>query len=507
MLIAHDLGTTGDKASLHEDDGRLVRAVTVAYPTHYGRGGVVEQDPAHWWNAVCRATRELLRAAEVDPQQIRGVGFSGQMMGVVLLDEHGEPVRPSIIWADTRSSAQCRLLEKQIGAQTAYRTLGHRLNPTYSLSKLMWVRDHEPEVFARARRFCLAKDFVVHRLTGRLATDPTDASSTNAFDQRQGTWSTELIAAADLPETLFPEIVASTTVIGAVTAEAASASGLAPGTPVVLGGGDGPMAAIGAGVLAPSDGAYAYLGSSSWLSLASDEPLLDLPDMQTMTFDHVVPGRFVPTATMQAGGGSLSWIADLLSGTDNPADAERFERLVRASDSADASQSGLYFLPHLLGERSPYWNPHARGAFVGIGREHGPAHLTRAVLEGVAFNLSTCLDVLRDRSAANGGPAIDHIDAIGGGAASDTWLQIMADVFGATVARRSIVEEANSLGAAVTTLVGVGLLPDFSVARTLSTVTAVFEPDAERTAGYRAAHQRFLDAYRRLEPWFDEGSR
>ncbi len=499
MLLAHDLGTTGDKASLHDDDGRLLHAVTKTYPTHYGRDGVVEQDPQHWWTAVCSATRELLSAASVGAEQIRGVGFSGQMMGVVLLDGAGDPVLPSLIWADTRSSEQCRRLEKQIGAEAAYRVLGHRLNPTYSLSKLMWVRDNEPEVFGRSRQFCLAKDYVVHKLTGRLVTDPSDASSTNAFDQQRGTWSAELIAAAELPESLFPEIVPSTTIVGGVMADAAAATGLLAGTPVVLGGGDGPMAAIGAGIIEPGDGAYAYLGSSSWISVASDAPLADLPLMQTMTFDHVVPGRFVPTATMQAGGGSLGWIADLLAGSH---DVERFERLVSAADAADASESGLFFLPHLLGERSPYWNPHARGAFVGIGRQHGPAHLTRAVLEGVAFNLSTCLDVFRTHL----GP-IDHIDAIGGGAASDTWLQIMADVYGATVARRSIVEEANSLGAAVTTGVGLGLLPDFSVARSLSTVTATFEPDRDRTVAYTAAHQRFLDAYHRLEPWFDGAPR
>lgn len=495
MLLAHDLGTTGDKASLHDDDGRLIRAVTKTYPTEYGRDGVVEQDPRHWWSAVCGATRELLTSTSIGPEQIRGVGFSGQMMGVVLLDGRGVPVRPSLIWADTRSREQCLTLEKHIGAEAAYRVLGHRLNPTYSLSKLMWVRDHEPEVFGRARRFCLAKDYMVHKLTGRLATDPSDASSTNAFDQLAGTWSSELIAVAGLSDALFPEIVPSTTVVGGVTSDAAAATGLLAGTPVVMGGGDGPMAAIGAGILEPGDGAYAYLGSSSWISLASDSPLVDLPDMRTMTFDHVVPGRFVPTATMQAGGGALGWIVDLLSGSQ---DTERFERLVAAADSSHASDSGLFFLPHLLGERSPYWNPRARGAFVGIGRQHGPGHVTRAVLEGVAFNLSTCLDVFRAHI-----DHIDHIDAIGGGAASDTWLQILADVFGATVARRSIVEEANSLGAAVTTGVGVGLLEDFSVARTLSTVTAVFEPDNDRAAAYGFAHRRFLDAYRRLEPWFD----
>lgn len=495
MLLAHDLGTTGNKASLHDDSGRLIVAVTETYGTHYGHHGVVEQDPDAWWRAVCRATARLLETPGVGSDQILGVALSGQMMGAVLLDGAGDPVRPSLIWADTRSGAQARSLEQRVGLEVGYQVLGHRINPTYSLSKIMWVRDHEPAVFARTAKICLAKDYIVLKLTGTLATDPSDASSTNAFDQASGSWSAELLAAAGLPLTLFPEIVGSTTVLGDVTAQAARDTGLRAGTPVVMGGGDGPMAAVGAGVIDDSDGAYVYLGSSSWVSVSSSAPLHDLPQMRTMTFNHVVPGRFVPTATMQAGGASLSWIADLLDGSADPA---RFDRLIHLAAGVDTGEDDLFFLPHLLGERSPYWNPDVRGAFVGLGRHHGPAHLTRAVLEGVAFNLATCIDAFREQ-----GHAITRVDAIGGGAASDHWLQIMADVWGATVRRRTIVEEANSLGAAVTAGVGVGVLPDFSVARQLSEVVAEFAPDPFAHGLYRRRHQRFLRAYRTLEPWYD----
>lgn len=496
MLLAHDLGTTGNKASLHDDSGRLVVAVTESYDTHYGHRGVVEQDPAVWWQAVCRATSRLLEKSAVGADQILGVALSGQMMGAVLLDAAGEPVRPSLIWADTRSGAQARRLEQRIGQEPGYRVLGHRINPTYSLSKIMWVRDSEPEVFARTAKICLAKDYVVFKLTGVLATDPSDASSTNAFDQVGGSWSDELLAAAELPSTLFPEIVASTTVVGGITAQAARDTGLRAGTPVVMGGGDGPMAAVGAGVLDDTDGAYLYLGSSSWVSVSSTAPLHDLPEMRTMTFNHVVPGRFVPTATMQAGGASLSWIADLLAGSEDP---DRFDRLIRLADGVGTGGDDLFFLPHLLGERSPYWNPAVRGAFVGLGRHHGPGHLTRAVLEGVAYNLSTCIEAFREQ-----GHPITRVDAIGGGAASSEWLQIMADVWGATVRRRTIVEEANSLGAAVTAGVGVGVFPDFSVARQLSEVVAEFAPDPVAHQRHRRRHERFLSAYRKLEPWYDE---
>jgi xylulokinase len=492
VIIAHDLGTTGDKASLHGDDGRLHAAVTVRYPTRFEAGGVAEQDPRQWWSAAGEATRTLLARTGTVPGAVRAIGFSGQMMGAVLLDSAYEPVRPALIWADHRSTAQADAVLARLPADEAYRLLGHRIHPTYSLTKLMWVRDNEPDAFARVRHVCLAKDYVVHRLTGVLVTDPSDASSTNAYDQRRGTWSDAVLAAAGLDRGLFPEIVPATTRVGTVRAEVADEAGVPAGTPVVLGGGDGPLAALGAGVVAPSDGAYAYLGSSSWVSMSADAPLHD-PLRRTMTFNHVVPGRFVPTATMQAGGASLEWATDVLRPGEDPA---RFAELV--ADAADVDADGLYFLPHLLGERSPYWNAAARGAFVGLARHHGPAHLTRAVLEGVAFNLATCVTAFREA-----GYPIERVDAIGGGAVSDVWLRILADVWGATVRRRSIVEEANSLGAAVTAAVGAGLVDGFDVARSLSTVDAEFAPDPLRHRDYQRRHAEFLAAYRALEPWFE----
>ncbi|GAA4496725.1 xylulokinase [Actinoallomurus oryzae] len=492
MIVAHDLGTTGDKASLHHDDGRLAAAVTVRYDTRFADGGVAEQDPHDWWDAVCAATRRLLADTGTSPSAVRAVSFSGQMMGAVLLDAAHRPVRPALIWADHRSTAQAERLEQALGAEEAYRLLGHRIHPTYSLAKILWVRDHEPEVFARVAHVCLAKDYVVHRLTGRLVTDPSDASSTNAYDQAAGAWSERVLSAAGLDPGLFPPIVPATTVAGELGARAAGDVGLAPGTPVVLGGGDGPLAALGAGVIGPEDGAYTYLGSSSWVSLSADRPLHD-PRLRTMTFDHVVPGRYVPTATMQTGGASFEWAAEVLRPGGDPA---RFEELTAAA--ADADTRGLYFLPHLLGERSPYWNASARGVFLGLARHHGPGHLVRAVLEGVAFNLFTCVQAFREA-----GHPVDRVDAIGGGASSDLWLQVLADVWGTTVRRRRIGEEANSLGAAVTAAVGAGLVPGFEVARDLSDVSAEFVPDDARHRDYRERHAAFLDAYERLEPWFD----
>jgi xylulokinase len=300
---------------------------------------------------------------------------------------------------------------------------------------------------------------------------------------------------------LFTEIVPSTQVIGAVTTKAAAETGLLEGTPVIMGGGDGPMAALGVGLVDSGSGAYTYLGSSSWVSFADDAPLHD-PLMRTMTFNHVVPGRFVPTATMQAGGASLQWIVEALEpGYRESATSSVYEDLLGAMSNAAASTDELYFLPHLLGERSPYWNPRARAAFIGLARHHDQSNLVRAVVEGVAFNLFTGLEAF-----TSNGATIEAIDAIGGAANSGPLLQVFSDVWGLPIRRRSLVDEATALGAAVLGGVAVGLFDDFSIAAQLSDISGNFAPNADAHRGYRSSHKRFLDAYRRIEPWF-EGTR
>jgi len=494
LVLAHDLGTTGDKATLVAPDGSIVGSVTVPYPADFGSDGRAEQQPDDWWNAFCEANHRLLESRGIDPSRIAGVSFSGQMMGAVLLDGDDRPVRPAVIWADTRSQAQCAQLIERVGLDAVYRMTGHRANPTYSLSKLMWVRDNEPAAFARARRFLLAKDVILQRLTGSYVTDPSDASSTNAYDQAGGAWSDELIAAAGLDSALFPEIVESTTDLGGVRPEVAQEAGLSPRTRVIAGGGDGPMGALGAGIVDRSDGVYTYLGSSSWVSFADTKPLHD-PLMRSMTFNHVIPGHFVPTATMQAGGASLDWIVNVL----RPGGDDRFEAALADAAGAEASADGLYFLPHLLGERSPYWNPNARAVFAGLKMPHDRANMVRAVLEGVAFNLRTGLVAF-----AEAGSMFERIDAIGGAAKSPLVRQILADTWQLPVVPSSIGDHATSLGAAAVAAMGVGLIDRAGVAEFVGKPTgAGVEPllDADES-GRR--YEIFMDAYRRMEGWFDQ---
>ena len=499
MIISHDLGTTGDKATLIDATGRVVAACTAAYGTDFGPRGKAEQDAEAWWDALCRATRDLIGQQNLDPGRIEAVSFSGQMMGALLLDGAGAPVRPAIIWADTRSTAQAAQLVARVGMERGYAITGHRLNPTYSLSKIMWVREHEPEIFDRARIVLNAKDFAAYRLTGVLATDPSDASSTNAFDQGNGDWSDELLAAAGLPRALFPEIVASTQVIGQVTAAAAAATGLTAGTPVVMGGGDGPMGALGAGIIDAPSGAYAYLGSSSWVSVAASAPLLD-PQMRSMTFNHVIPGQYVPTATMQAGGASLEWVVDTLV-----PDHDRPDRFATLLDSAAQviRQRGRALLPAPPpgGEIAVLEPGRARG----LRRPRptprsGPPHPCRSGRRRVQPPHRAAGDH-RERhrhhaqSTRSAGPPTPTL-----------FLQMLADVWGVPVTRRNLVDEATAVGAAVVAGVGVGIFDDFDVARRFSAEVSTHTPDPGRHAGYGPAYAQFMDAYRRLEPWFDHNT-
>jgi xylulokinase len=492
LILAHDLGTSGDKASLHAADGSLLAARTEHYPTVFGAGGRAEQDPAAWWAAFCAATRALLDEAGGRPGDVACVAMSGQMMGVVLVDGRDEAVRPALIWADTRAWSEAALLADRIGAERGYTLLGHPIDPTYCLAKWMWLRDHEPEAWARATGLLVAKDFITLRLTGRRCIDPSDAAGTNAWDQVAGTWSEEMLAAGGMDAALLPEIVPSATIAGGLRPEAATACGLPSGTPVVVGGGDGACAALGAGLVSGDVAANATLGSSAWISVASDRPLRD-PKRRVVTFDHVIPDRYVPLGAMQAAGAALEWVAATVGvrGTEGLSDA------VSAAGEVEAAREGLFFLPYLLGERAPLWDARVRGTFVGLSRHHRPEHLVRAALEGVAFNLHGTLQALADI----GGP-ITAIDAVGGGARSDVWLRIMADIWGLPVRRRTIVDEANSLGAAVVGGMAVGLIEDWSVARSLSSIEATFEPDLARHDAARADQERFDDLYRRLRTWF-----
>jgi len=500
FVLAHDLGTTGNKASLYDERGTLVASAFAGYDTRFERHGWAEQDPNDWWRAVCDSTRELLERAPQARNEVACISFSGQMMGCVPLDPRGKPLRSAIIWADGRAEAQVREVARRIDPDRVYRITGHRLASSYSLAKILWLRDHEPELFDATHAFVNAKDAIVARLTGCFVTDHSDASGTNLLDLGELRYSEAILEAAELDPAKLPDAVSSTHVVGEVRPDVADEVGLPAGVPVVIGGGDGSCAALGAGVHREGT-AYNYVGSSSWIALATSAPVLD-PDARTFTWAHVVPGMYSPCGTMQAAGASYAWARDTLGGEERDR-AEReggdvYEALNALAAEAPAGARGLLYLPYLLGERSPRWNPRARGAFVGLTMNHGRADMLRAVLEGVTLNLNVILRAFTDQ-----GVAIDRMRVIGGGASGRFWNGLMADVYGLPVVRLTHLESATSMGAAVAGGVGIGLYDGFEVIETMNPVAEVIEPDTDAHATYRRLAPLFDRAYEGLVPVFD----
>jgi xylulokinase len=499
-VIAHDLGTTGNKATLYDRDGRLIGSAFHGYATEHAHTGWAEQNPEDWWHAVCLSTRKLLQETALRPAEVACIVFSGQMMGCVPLDQAARPLRNAIIWADQRSVDQERWLGERIAPDQMYRITGHRLSASYSLCKMLWLRDHEPETFKATHKFVHAKDAVVARLTGMFVTDSSDASGMNLYDLEEGRWSETIIQAAGINASQLPELRQSTDVIGGVLPAVADLVGVAAGTPVVIGGGDGMCAATGAGVVREGT-AYNYIGSSSWIGLATPRPIFD-PSYRTFNWAHLLPGMFGPTGTMQAAGGSYQWTRDQICSPEVQAaktlGISPYELMNLQVDKSPIGANGLLFLPYLMGERSPRWNPRARGAFIGLTVRHTRADMVRAVLEGITMNLRIIQDALTAQGA--------HIEAmrvIGGGARGRLWNRIMADIYGVPVHRLAILEEATSMGAALAGGIGVGLYPGFSIIETMNRVVEVIDPDPAAHARYQQVFPIFEAAYQALVPIYD----
>lgn len=410
LILAIDLGTTGVKTGLFDARGRAVKADLEEYPVQYPQPGWVEQRPEDWWRAVCVSVSRLTEDAQ--PGHVAGISFSGQMMGCVALDRQANPLHPALIWADTRAGAQAQQLIDRVGFKRAYRLTGHRPSSSYSAAKIMWLREHAAEVFKRAFKFVQAKDFLAARMTGVFATDFSDASGTNLLDLEKLEWSAEMVAAAGLRRDQLPDLLKSSEVLGCLLPVPASQLGLLEGTPVVIGGGDGCCAAAGAGVVREGS-AYNYIGSSSWIALASRHPVYD-PEMRTFTWAHLVPGMYSPCGTMQAAGGSYQWLRDVFCLPEVEEASRRgvsaYELMNDLAAASPAGANGLFFFPYILGERSPRWDPDARGVYFGLTAAHTRGDVIRATLEGITLNLRVILDSLTAQGAQ-----IDAMRVIGGG--------------------------------------------------------------------------------------------
>lgn len=495
-ILAHDVGTSGNKATLYDLEGKLCSSAIYEYPTYYPCDGWVEQDSEDWWKAVCITTRELLEKAAVKGSEIACVSFSAQMMGCLPVDKNGLPLRRSIIWADMRAVRQSDHIEKTVGMENVYGITGHRASPSYSAAKILWVRDNEPEIFEKTYKILHAKDYIIYRLTGKFVTDYSDAAGMNLFDLKKKVWSDSIMKALSLPSDILPDPHPSTDVAGRVTREAAKLTGLKEGTPVVTGGGDGSCAAVGAGI-AEAGGTYNVVGSSSWIATASKEPILD-PEMRTFNWIHLDSKLYTPCGTMQTAGYSVNWLKNTLCGLEVMQAKEMqinpYRLIDEKIETSPAGANNLLFLPYLLGERSPRWNPDAKGAFIGLKMTHTNADIYRSVLEGVAYNLRVILEAFESILP------VREVIVIGGGAKGRVWMEILADVWQKKVMIPKYLEEATSMGAAICGGVGIGAFSDFTVINRFNPVIMEIQPQHQYKETYDRLYDIFNKTYEALTP-------
>ncbi len=500
-VLAHDLGTTGNKATLFDRQGQVKASFFCGYKTVYPKPNWAEQDPEDWWQAVCQSTQNLIKIAKIEPGQIACVSLCGHMMGCVAVDRNANPLRSAMIWADTRAVAEAKLLIEKVGMQPAYQITGHRTNPSLSGEKMMWVQRHQPEIYKEVYKFLQVKDFIAARLTGHFVTDYSDASGTDLYDLIHYEWSGVMVEASGLDASKLPELHASIDVIGDVTNQASEAAGLACGTPVVIGSGDGACAATGAGVVREGS-AYNCIGTSAWIGTASRQPVFD-PEMRTFTLAHLLPGMYTATGPMQSGGGAYQWVRDQLC-TPEKLFSEQlgisaYELMNLQVLKSDPGANGLFFFPYLLGERSPRWNPEARAAFFGLTMSHTRADMIRATLEGVTYNLRVILEALHQL-----GQPFSSMRVIGGGANSAVWRQILADIYGIPVQRPNLLAEATSFGAALAGGIGIGFYPDIYIAETLTPIIDTTLPNLDLKARYDQGFAFFNNAYEAFVPLYSE---
>lgn len=497
-FLGLDLGTTGVRALLIDDAGALLGSATAEHPLHSPAPGWMEQDPADWWRATGLAVRAALVEARLSADAVQAVAVSGQMHGAVLLDASGGVVRPCILWNDQRSVAQCDEIMQRVGVDRMLAITGNVALAGFTAPKLLWVREHEAERWTRVAHVLLPRDYLNYRLTGVLASEPSDAAGTLLFDVRARRWSAEVLRDVELDPALLSPIVPSAGVVGEIQAEAAEALGLRTGTPVMGGGADNACAAAGNGVLEPGQ-VLCSVGTSGTV-VAPVGLEVGTPGHNVHLFSHVSPRVNYLMGVVLSAGGALRWfrntcapelVAAALAGGPDPYDVLTAEAAVTPPGA-----EGLLFLPYLTGERTPHGSAAARGVFFGLSPRHGRGHLTRAVIEGVSFALGQSLNLLR-----GAGVNAEVVRLTGGGARSPFWRQVLADVFECPVVIQAH-DEGPAYGAALLAAVGAGAFPDIETAGRLAEPSSRVEPNPRNYAVYRRSAELYADLYTTIEPLY-----
>ncbi|GAB4484551.1 MAG: xylulokinase [Anaerolineales bacterium] len=489
-FLGIDVSTTATKALLVDSGGQVVAVSATEYPFETPRPLWSEQHPRLWWDGAQKSIRAVLTQSGIDPAQVGGIGLTGQMHGLVLLDASGEVLRPSILWNDQRTQAQCDEIHRRIGRERFIQITGNVALTGFTAPKILWVKENEPNVYAKAAHVLLPKDYVRYKLTGEFGMDKADGAGTVLMNLKARDWSEEVLAALEIPRAWMPPLYEGPQITGRLTPEAAADTGLKPGTPVMAGGGDQAAQAVGVGAV--TEGIVALTLGTSGVVFATANGAFIEPEGRLHAFCHSVPGKWHLMGVMLSAAGSLRWYRDTF------ALGVGFDDLLTPAAQVAAGSDGLLFLPYLTGERTPHPDPLARGAFVGLTVRHGLAHCTRAVLEGVAFGLKDSFELMK----SSGLGEICQVRVSGGGAKSPLWRQILADVFGCELVTVNTTEGA-AYGAALLAAVGAGQYPSVEAAcQAAIQVTGSTLPNAEQVKAYEAVYPLYRGLYPALTPTF-----
>jgi xylulokinase len=491
LLLTYDIGTTGAKAVLFTKEAAIVGSKYRQYDTYYPKPGWVEQEPEKWWQAIVETTRELVDSLAIDPNRIAGISFSGQMMGQVPVSRDGKLLVDRVpIWADGRATKEVEKVFNELGGYEKFYDItlqGH--NPQlYALFRVMWYRDNAPDIYKQTYKFLHSKEFIANRLTGEFATDYTDQALSATLDMRKRSWSDTMFKAAGIPREKFPDLKESIDVMGRVTRETASMLHIVEGIPVIVGAGDGPCAAAGAGALLPGD-AYFYIGSASWGGTIETKPIGDF-ETKVIVHNHLVPGLYHSQYVMYTGAIAQQWAIETLF-SNEPKDVDAYKYASELAGKISLAEDTVLFLPYMRPGGAPYNNMNARGLFVGIGLHHKREHLFRAVIEGVSMNIR----LLLDRFEKFRGQSLPELTVIGGGSRNPYWMQLLANISVRKIELINLKQEANCFAAAQCAGIGVGLYKDFNEVKSLFKQEQQFTPDPSVVDFYEKKYKAFLTAY------------
>lgn len=492
-LIGVDLGTSGTKTVLFKEDGSVAASCTIEYPLYQPQNGWAEQDPLDWWNAVCGTAKAVIAKAGISASEIKGVGLSGQMHGLVMLDKDGNVLRKSIIWCDQRTAKECEEITQKVGAEKLIQITANPALTGFTASKIMWVKNNEPEIYSKCAHILLPKDYIRYMLTGEFATEVSDASGMQLLDVPGRKWSDEVLSALGIDKGLLGKVYESPEVTGKVTKAAAEKSGLAEGTPVVGGAGDNAAAAVGTGTVVDGK-AFTTLGTSGVVFAHTNKLSID-PKGRVHTFCCAVPGAWHVMGVTQAAGLSLKWYRDNFCHEEMIAadgmGKDPYFIMDQQAGRIPIGSDRLLYLPYLMGERTPHLDPNCRGVFFGLSAMHTRQHLLRAVMEGVTFSQRDSVEVLREM-----GVTIGEMLACGGGGSSPLWRQMLADVYGCPV-KTVVSKEGPALGVAILAGTGVGI---YSSVQDGCNAVIKTNPPQNPIKENSAEYEKFYNIYRSLYP-------